>query len=261
MRSLGLQTSLTCDGVLQSARSIEAAFAPPVPSITGVNTYAAAAAAAGDTSGSGAVSAAAARDAAVSRSRKLLNFVDHRADQLLLASGESGTWFVDHRSSSATESFGGRGDKDCGGGAGAGKEEQKGQEYLSSSESESDFEADGSGDEDPEREEGLAHDREAREAAALAQRERRREKEERSKMRAAAAAASRPPPPNEFVEELASIAWLPVHGRAPNDLLPWKVCRLGFLRSIIYFLKCQLSSLCCLLVLLFVGFCRWCWCW
>ena len=216
MRSLGLQNSLTCDGVLQSARSIEAAFAPPVPSITGVSV------AAGETGGSGALTAAAAREAAVSRSRKLLNFVDHRADQLLLASGESGKWFVDHRSSAAaTQGFGG-------GGTGGGEEEEKGREELSSSGSDSDFEDDGGGEDGEGEEEGGEgagglHDREARDAAATARKERRREKKERSKMRAAAAAASRPPPPNDFVDELASIAWLPVHGRAPNDLLPWKV--------------------------------------
>ncbi|CAM9350980.1 unnamed protein product [Scytosiphon promiscuus] len=76
--------------------------------------------------------------AAVSRGRKLLNFVDHRADQLLLASGESGRWFVDP----------GSGMVSTGGGSGG-------------------VESDG--------------------------------------------------------DELASIAWLPVYGRSPNDLLPWKV--------------------------------------
>ncbi|CAM9858845.1 unnamed protein product, partial [Laminaria digitata] len=84
MRTLGLQNSLTCEGVLQSARSIEAAFAPPMLHVGGR-------APSGTASATGAV----ARDAAVRRSRKLLDFVDHRADILLLASGESGRWFVD----------------------------------------------------------------------------------------------------------------------------------------------------------------------
>ncbi|CAM9858774.1 unnamed protein product, partial [Laminaria digitata] len=65
------------------------------------------------------------------------------------------------------------------------------------------------------REETLAKERELR--------EREKEKEERDRRRAeAVAAAARLPPPNDFVEELASIAWLPVHVTPPDDLLPWK---------------------------------------
>lgn len=226
MRSLGLQNSLTCEGVLQSARSIEAAFVRPMPSIPGIPASSATAAAA-------AVDAA--RQAAVSRSRKLLNFVDHRADQLLLASGESGRWFVDPRTSPVTggASNGGSGGNGTGGGGaggaggarGAEGDEEQRRECMSSSGSESGYEDECSEDDEEGDEEGRVQGREAKIAVAMERRERRRERKERDNARAAAvAAALRLPPPNEFVEELASIAWLPVHGRAPNDLLPWKVC-------------------------------------
>lgn len=208
MRSLGLQNSLTCDGVLQSARSIEAAFAPPVPPAAGVRT--------GEAGEPDEIAAAAtARRDAVSRSRKLLDFVDHRADQLLLASGDSGRWFVDNRSGATGAAAAvATGDGD----------EQILREYDSSSESESEADYDEDGEDGSGDDEG-GEGREAKMAAAAERRERKRERKERDNMRAAAAAAaSRAPPPNEFVEELASIAWLPVHGRAPNDLLPWKVC-------------------------------------
>lgn len=223
MRSLGLQDSLTCEGVLQSARSIEAAFAPPMPPIPG--TPAAAAATAADAAG-------AARRAAVSRSRKLLNFVDHRADQLLLASGESGRWFVDPRASGAAGGAGNGGGENGNGnsnGHGHGKGGAGGEgdeEYVSSSGSESNYEDECSEDDERSDVERRTQGREDKIAAAAERRERRRERHERDKMRAAAAAAAmRLPPPNDFVEELASIAWLPVHGKAPNDLLPWKVCK------------------------------------
>lgn len=183
MRILGLKNSLTCEGVLQSARSIEAAFAPST-SISSVNNNNQAQVAAD----------ADAREAALRRSRKLLDFVDHRADQLLLSSGETGRWFVDQRESSTGLSL---------------AESQ----VIVSSDSDSDV------DEDYED----ADDRdEARERRAE-QRERKKEKRERQKARAEAIMAARPPPPNNFVEELASIVWLPVHTKAPNDLLPWKV--------------------------------------
>lgn len=204
MRALGLQNSLTCEGILQSARSIEAAFAvaPTTPAVAGLRTATTAA-------GASTAAAAAAREAAVSRSRKLLNFVDHRADQLLLASGDSGRWFVDP--SGAT------------GGGGVDGDGHARRGYISSSGSESDDTDEGSeeGGED-ELEEGAE---EAGSAAGAERRERRREKKERDRTRAdAAAAAALRPPPNGFVEELASIAWLPVYGWSPNDLLPWKVC-------------------------------------
>lgn len=204
MRALGLQNSLTCEGVLQSARSIEAAFAPPTPPVAGLHA---------SSTASTNTTTASAREAAVSRSRKLLNFVDHRADQLLLASGDSGRWFVDPRGGVPTVSVGE---------AGGDGDVRRG--YISSSESEVDYT-----DETPEEEEEEleAHDAEGAGSAAGAERsERRRERKERDRTRAeAAAAAALRPPPNGFVEELASIAWLPVYGRSPNDLLPWKVCR------------------------------------
>lgn len=212
MRSLGLQNSLTCEGVLQSARSIEAAFATPVPSIGGV--YAAAV----TDGGRSAATAIAAREAAVSRSRKLLNFVDHRADQLLLASGDTGRWFVD------PSSFGADADGSDGGGGGVGGGKKSGEEarelsVSSGSGSEYGSESGGEGEELEE----VERDREEQRARTKERREREREVEERNKARAAAADAMRSPPQNDFVEELATISWLPVHARAPNDLLPWKV--------------------------------------
>ena len=232
MRTLGLQSSLTCEGVLQSARSIEAAFAPPMVDIgTGVPSRVA------------AVTVAAMRDAAVKRSRNLLDFVDHRADTLLLASGESGRWFVDAFPSLTgadanarveNKNKGESGDGGGGGGGGGGSGSVAGRdgerlELSGSSASESaddgsEYEGeDGGEDEEGEveeddriREERLAKERELR--------EREKEKEERDRRRAeAVAAAARLPPANDFVEELASIAWLPVHVTPPDDLLPWKV--------------------------------------
>lgn len=187
MRILGLKDSLTCEGVLQSARSIEAAFAPStsISSVDNDNQTEVAASNAAD---------ADAREAAMRRSRKLLDFVDHRADQLLLSSGETGRWFVDQRVNSTGQSL-------------------AESEVIVSSESDSDLDEDHEDDEDRD---------EARERRAE-QRERRKEKRERQKARAEAMLAARPPPPNNFVEELTSIVWLPVHAKAPNDLLPWKV--------------------------------------
>ena len=234
MRSLGLQNSLTCEGVLQSARSIEAAFAPPILHIGN-----------GGSSGPSTAQIAKARDAAVSRSRKLLDFVDHRADNLLLASGESGRWFVDPPPSLSGADINPRvenetadegdvgGDGGVGrgvggvGGVGGGGDDDRGKELSVSSASESggdgsDYEGEdeGSGAEDAE-EEGEDRIREDRE---MEMRQREKEKEERDRRRAeAVAAAARQPPPNDFVEELASIAWLPVHVMPPDDLLPWKV--------------------------------------
>ena len=207
MRTLGLQNSLTCEGILQSARSIEAAFAPPRAALSTGNLARMEAA----SSASDAATAAQAREAAISRSRKLLDFVDHRAEQLLLASGDSGRWLVERRAASG-------GGDDLGGPEGTGDGDgvrPAGPQALSvSSESESEEDTDGADLED--REEG----REMR----TEQRERKKEKRERQRARAKAAeAAARKPPPNAFVEELTSIAWLPVHSKAPNDLLPWKV--------------------------------------
>lgn len=242
MRTLGLQSSLTCEGVLQSARSIEAAFAPPAVHVGD-----------GALARTAAVTVAAARDAAVKRSRKLLDFVDHRADNLLLASGESGRWFVDplpslsgtdvnarvgkENGSEGGGSFGGGGgggsagdDGGSGGGSGnvVGRDEER-QELSESSASES--AGDGSdyeGEDEGEDEEGEVEEDDRVQEERLAKerelREREKEKEERDRRRAeAVVAAARQPPPNDFVEELASISWLPVHVTPPDDLLPWKV--------------------------------------
>lgn len=237
MRKLGLQSSLTCEGVLQSARSIEAAFAPPMLGIdTGVPSRVA------------AVTVAAMRDAAVKRSRNLLNFVDHRADNLLLASGESGRWFVDPfplltgvdanarvENENEGESGGGGGrrrddDGDGGGGSGsvAGRDgerlELSGSSASESADDGSDYEEEDEGEDKEggdEEDDRIRGERLARERKL---REREKEKEERDRRRAeAVAAAARLPPPNDFVEELASISWLPVHVTPPDDLLPWKV--------------------------------------
>lgn len=186
MRILGLKNSLTCEGVLQSARSIEAAFAPSALISSLDNNQA-------EVVASNAADSDA-REAAMRRSRKLLDFVDHRADQLLLSSGETGRWFVDQRANSSGQSL-------------------AASQVIVSSESDSDLDEDHEDDEDRD---------EARERRAE-QRERKKEKRERQKARAEAMLAARPPPPNSFVEELAAIVWLPVHAKAPNDLLPWKV--------------------------------------
>lgn len=200
MRALGLQDRLTCEGVLHSARSIEAAFAPPIPSVSGE-------------------SLAAAREAAVQRSRNLLNFVDRCADQLLLESGKTGRWFVEGGPgnchgvayAAAAAEHGGDIDDDVDG-------EPNELSLSSGSESEDpDYESDYNSEMEEEEEE-----REERKRAAQVRLERERERRERQEARAAAAAVQ-PPPPNEFVEELCSIAWLPVHARATNHLLPWKV--------------------------------------
>lgn len=205
MRSLGLQSSLTCEGVLQSARSIEAAFLPPVSSTIGGVSAA--------TAGGGTISTAALRADAFRRSRKLLNFVDRRADQLLLVSGENGQWFVDPRRDDGPEQPHGSGGNDVGDRFGGtvedANDEGKDVEGMSVS---SGSEAENSADEE-ERKYRLESTR-AKEV----------ERKERAKARVeAAAAAWRKPPPNDFVEELTSIAWLPVYARSPNDLLPWKV--------------------------------------
>ena len=93
------------------------------------------------------------------------------------------------------------------------------------------------GEDDRIREERLAKERELR--------EREKEKEERDRRRAeAVAAAARLPPPNDFVEELASIAWLPVHVTPPDDLLPWKV------------ITCRLPRVCTLVVVFCLNFLR-----
>lgn len=145
MRALGLQGRLSCEGVLQSARSIEVALSATAPSVS-------------------AESFTLERKAAVERSRNLLDFVDRFADELLLESGETGRWFIDGP---------------C---IGDGSPDE------------------GDGDEKPD---------------GWLERERQKER--------AAAAAVQPPPANKFVEQLCSIAWLPVLATTTNPLLPWQV--------------------------------------
>lgn len=191
MRTLGLQQSLTCDGVLQSARSIAAAFKPSIPG-NGFNTVAI-----------GAEEVAAARVAAAKRSHELLRFVDHRADQLLLASGESGRWFVDPPSVGGN----GHGHGRSGGRGGS----RANASPSSASDSDEDLEYSDSEDMTEEERDNRSGSRRARDA------------EPRESLRARREFFARRPPPNAFVEELNSIAWLPVHARATNSLMPWKV--------------------------------------
>lgn len=201
MRALGLQDRLTCEGVLHSARSIEAAFAPPVPSVSGLHRVATS-----STRAENAESLTAAREAAVERSRNLLNFVDRCADQLLVESGNTGRWFVDGPGNGHGAAEDGGIDK-----------EPNELSVSSGSESEDpDYEIDYMDGEEEEDE------REERKRAEQGRLERERERRERQKARAAAATV-RSPPANDFVEELCSIAWLPVHAKATNHLLPWKV--------------------------------------
>lgn len=258
MRSLGLQNSLTCEGVLQSARSIEAAFAPPVPALNGAQTTSVDSNNNNTESFSAVVSA---REAAAKRSRKLLDFVDHRADQLLRASGESGSWFLGHQRSLSSSSSVAAATTIAVGGRQQGKEEEEEEEDIrklsvsSASESGSDYE-NGNGDGKggySEDEEEREHRRGAAKARRTERKERERENKERVKKRIEAAAkAMQRAPMNDFVEELTTIAWLPVHAKAPNDLLPWKVGPMarcyssvlsfvGFLCSLCFF--CQLASL------------------
>lgn len=195
MRTLGLQQSLTCDGVLQSARSIESALQSSSSSI-GVTS-----------SGSSSREAMAAREAALKRSHELLRFVDHHADQLLLSSGESGRWFVEPSRAGGNGHGRPRGQTPDAKSGRVGVHGDEGVEVSGSSGSESDEEVYSDSElmdleerrEDWESRDGRARDREAQ-------------------------AAPRPPP-NAFVEELNSISWLPVRAQPPSDFMPWKVER------------------------------------
>lgn len=207
MRSLGLQSSLTCDGVLQSAHSIEKAFVVGLPPIAGFR------APPPQEIARIADAAAAAREAAVHRARKLLNFVDHRADQLLLASGLNGDWFVNPQVWALSNGIDKRN----------GVEGTDPVEPHLSVSSDSESEGALSDDTDEEDDEEREHRREARRERKREEWERQKERKGRQIARAKAAEAAQPPPPNDFVEQLKSIAWLPVHARAPNELLPWKV--------------------------------------
>lgn len=193
MRDLGLQGRLSCEGVLKSARSIEAAFAATVPSVSTphhAGTF--------FRGGEYAESLAGARKAAVERSRNLLDFVDRFADQLLLESNENGRWFVDGLRISHESPNEGDGDQ-----------EPHGLSVRLRSEGE-----------DPDDGRHSNDEKEAEEGGKRA--EQGRLERERQKERAAAAAV-RPPPANTFVEQLCSIAWLPVLATLTNPLLPWEV--------------------------------------
>lgn len=222
MRKLGLQTSLTCEGVLQSARSIENTLrSSQAPTSIGVvrSSFSA-----GDAAGSldshetsiTRKAATDAREAALERSKHLLRFVDHNADQLLLSSEESGRWFVDPPPLPALPPAGGGGLRGTEQGMRGSADDRD--ELLVGSGSGSEGEYSDDGDEfDP------SDDEDEEERAHRLERERAQSMERRERERAREALAALRPPPNAFVEELNGIAWLPVHARAINELMPWQV--------------------------------------
>lgn len=227
MRKLGLQTSLTCEGVLQSARSIENTLRSSQAS-TSIGVSRSSSSTGGGGVGSSLNShessvtrkaATDAREAALERSKHLLRFVDHNADQLLLSSGESGRWFVDppppgsrggsdyHKKDHEMRGTNNRDGRD-------GRDDVL---VSSGSESEGDY-SDG-GDEfgvsdDEGEDEERTHRLERQRAQSLERRERESAREALAALR---------PPPNAFVEKMNSIAWLPVHATAINLLMPWQV--------------------------------------
>lgn len=241
MRSLGLRTSLTCDGVLQAARSIESVLQRSMSSLPRVRGNSA-----DDNSRSSNHAtedeAAAAREAAVIRSRQLLRFVDRNADKLLVASEESGRWFVQapmralslpaaagpgssERSrgygsglSQRGTSHGGFGIK---GGVGGARLDSVDDIRVSSGTESDETHSDYDDEDDGEELSGLEEDEEER--AHRREMERTESLERRERARAREALAALTPPPNQFVEELNKIAWLPVHAAPINPLMPWKV--------------------------------------
>lgn len=230
MRKLGLQTSLSCEGVLQSARSIENALrlSQASPSIVGLPNFSTGAGLSSSSAGGSVDSAtrqaaADAREAALDRSRQLLRFVDHNADELLLASEESGRWFVKPPPSSRPRQSSSPPDGSHGGrGGGDPRHRARHQEMAVSVSSESESEG-GYSDEEYGEFEGSEEGEDEEEWAHRQERERAQSMERRERERARAALAALRPPPNAFVEELNGIAWLPVHTNAINILMPWQV--------------------------------------
>ncbi|CAN0354039.1 unnamed protein product, partial [Discosporangium mesarthrocarpum] len=95
LRELGLRDSLTCEGVLLSARSIESALVDPggkdsalkaVPWAVPPNSEGH-----GQEQGQGRREA---QSAALERAQELVVFVNHRAKQLLTAAGPGGQWLL-----------------------------------------------------------------------------------------------------------------------------------------------------------------------